>query len=153
METKVLGIWIPFSSTNVFWRDSEFCPQGVWGNAGRNSKYNSISISCLRSSYHCVQSKEIHPRHPPREFPLGLRAPVLGSGFCRTAQIPVNEPFKQKPATSWGEDAPLPNALSRFVLANARIPQSGTGLTPPDRANPSQVFQFIFCGVAFAFRF
>jgi len=49
-------------------------------------KYNR----CLRSSYHCVWSKEIHPRHPPREFPLGLRAPVLGMG---TAQIPGNEPF------------------------------------------------------------
>src|SRR3989338_8823397 len=29
--------------------------------------------------------KGIPPRHPPREFPLGLRAPVLGMG---TAQIP-----------------------------------------------------------------
>ena len=25
---------------------------------------------CLRSSYHGVWSKGIHPRHPPREFPL-----------------------------------------------------------------------------------
>ena len=49
-----------------------------------------IQNRCLRSSYHGVWSKGIHPRHPPREFPLGLRAPVLGMG---TAQIPGNEPF------------------------------------------------------------
>src|SRR3990167_11081827 len=31
--------------------------------------------------HHIIVSvlKGIHPRHPPREFPLGLRAPVLGS--------------------------------------------------------------------------
>ncbi|KKS99615.1 MAG: hypothetical protein UV77_C0011G0021 [Candidatus Nomurabacteria bacterium GW2011_GWA1_43_17] len=42
--------------------------------------------------HHIIVSslKGIHPRHPPREFPLGLRAPVLGMG---TAQIPGNEPF------------------------------------------------------------
>src|SRR3990167_3011987 len=40
--------------------------------------------------HHIIVSvlKRIHPRHPPREFPL--RAPVLGMG---TAQIPGNEPF------------------------------------------------------------
>src|SRR3989344_4353847 len=54
----------------------------------RNSKYKYIVPSFIIS--HCVQSKGIHPRHPPREFPLGLRAPVLGMG---TAQIPGNEPF------------------------------------------------------------
>ena len=55
----------------------------------RNSKYKLNR--CLRSSYHIVFGlKKIHPRHPPREFPLGLRAPVLGMG---TAQIPGNEPF------------------------------------------------------------
>ena len=42
--------------------------------------------------HHIIVSslKGIHPRHPPREFPLGLRAPVLG---MVTAQIPGNEPF------------------------------------------------------------
>ena len=38
---------------------------------------------CLRSSYHIVSGlKGIHPRHPPRGFPLGLRAPVLGADFA-----------------------------------------------------------------------
>ena len=38
-----------------------------------------------------VQIKGVHPRHPPRAFPLGLRVPrCLGMG---TAQIPGNEPF------------------------------------------------------------
>jgi hypothetical protein len=34
METNILGIWISIFLDYVFWRDSEFCPQGVWGNAG-----------------------------------------------------------------------------------------------------------------------
>ena len=57
----------------------------------RNSKckYKIHIVPSFIISY-CVGSKGIHPRHPPREFPLGLRAPVLGMG---TAQIPVNEPF------------------------------------------------------------
>src|SRR3989344_3601520 len=47
----------------------------------RNSKCKYKFNRCLRSSYHIVSVlKGIHPRHPPREFPLGLRAPVLGSG-------------------------------------------------------------------------
>jgi hypothetical protein len=123
-------------------RDSEFCM-----NPNANTSVPSFIIS------YCVRSKGIHPRHPSREFPLGLRAPVLGSGFCRTAQMGRNEPFKQKPAASWGEDSPLPSALSRFVLPTVASRRSGTGLTPPDRTNPSQVFQFIFRGVAFAFKF
>jgi len=52
----------------------------------QNPKYSVPSFIIS----HCVGSKGIHPRHPPREFPLGLRAPVLGMG---TAQIPGNEPF------------------------------------------------------------
>src|SRR3989344_7158748 len=52
----------------------------------QNPKYSVPSFIIS----HCVRSKGIHPRHPPREFPLGLRAPVLGMG---TAQIPGNEPF------------------------------------------------------------
>lgn len=55
----------------------------------RNSKYKFKIVPSFIISY-CVGSKGIHPRHPPREFPLGLRAPVLGMG---TAQIPGNEPF------------------------------------------------------------
>jgi len=71
-EAKVWGYGFRFSSANVFEirRDSEFC---------RNPNANA---RCLRSSYHCVWSKGIHPRHPPREFPLGLRAPVLGADFA-----------------------------------------------------------------------
>ena len=61
--------------------------RGLGRNAG-NSKYKILGASV----HHIIVSslKGIHPRHPPREFPLGLRAPVLGMG---TAQIPGNEPF------------------------------------------------------------
>src|SRR3989339_1763406 len=52
----------------------------------QNPKYSVPSFIIS----HCVGSKGIHPRHPPREFPLGLRAPVLG---MVTAQILGNEPF------------------------------------------------------------
>ena len=46
---------------------------------------------CLRSSYHIVFGLKEYTRGIRLgNFPLGLRAPVLGMG---TAQIPVNEPF------------------------------------------------------------
>ena len=74
-----------------FRRDSEFCPQGVWGDAGETQKYNSKFYIGAFVHHIIVSSlKGIHPRHPPREFPLGLRAPVLG---MVTAQILGNEPF------------------------------------------------------------
>ena len=62
-----------------------------------------------------------------------------------------NEPFKKlnQLASSWGEDSPLPSPAS-VRAPYGRIPQSGTGLTPPDRTNPSQVFHIRVCGVAFA---
>jgi|GEM_PF-5424508 len=46
----------------------------------RNSNANSIGAFV----HHIIVSslKKIHPRHPPREFPLGLRAPVLGADFA-----------------------------------------------------------------------
>ena len=44
-----------------------------------------------------------------------------------------------------------PQCVASVRAPFSRIPQSGTGLTPPGRTNPSQVFQFIFRGVAFAF--
>jgi len=51
-----------------------------------------IQIQNRAFVHHIIVSslKGIHPRHPPREFPLGLRAPVLG---MVTAQILGNEPF------------------------------------------------------------
>ena len=108
METKVLGTRIPFSSTNVFWRDSEFCPQGVWGNAG-NSKLkmqNSISISCLRSSYHIVSSLKKIPSSASASD-ISARATSAESrwrAFCLwTAQMAGNEPFKQNQPASCGE--------------------------------------------------
>ena len=84
--------------------------------------------------------KGIHPRHPPREFPLGLRAPVLGSGIFRTAQIPVNEPFKKKPASNWGEDSPLPSALSRFVLPTVAFRRAEQGSPHPTAQTPLWFF-------------
>src|SRR3989344_9292976 len=44
----------------------------------RETQNSKCSVPSFIISY-CVWSKGIHPRHPPREFPLGLRAPVLGS--------------------------------------------------------------------------
>src|SRR3990167_10270269 len=51
-----------------------------------------IQIQNRAFVHHIIVSslKGIPPRHPPREFPLGLRAPVLG---MVTAQILGNEPF------------------------------------------------------------
>ena len=88
--------------------------------------------------------KGIHPRHPPREFPLGLRAPVLGMG---TAQIPGNEPFP----FLVGE---------RILLSPARCLGSCSLRSHPakrDRAHPTRphkplsVFSVLVWCVAFAF--
>src|SRR3989344_4759198 len=88
---------------------------------------------CLVPSFiisYCVWSKGIHPRHPPREFPLGLRAPGLGSRlFSQTAKRGRKEPLRQNPASSWGEDSPLPSALPRFVTS----PPVGGLVIPPKR--------------------
>src|SRR3989344_984161 len=48
------------------------------------AEFDAIQIQYCAFVYHIIVSvlKGIHPRHPPREFPLGLRAPVLGSEFC-----------------------------------------------------------------------
>lgn len=59
---------------------------GMDGGLGRtSSKKKWRNQKCSVPSFiisHCVRSKGIHPRHPPREFPLGLRAPVLGADFA-----------------------------------------------------------------------
>ena len=106
----------------------------------QNPKYSVPSFIIS----HCVGSKGIHPRHPPREFPLGLRAPVLGMG---TAQIPGNEPFP----FLVGE---------RILLSPARCLGSCSLRSHPakrDRAHPTRphkplsVFSVLVWCVAFAF--
>ena len=56
---------------------------------------------------HCVQSKGIHPRHPPREFPLGLRAPVLGSRLFAKG-LKWEEMSRSVSRASWGEEVSSP---------------------------------------------
>jgi len=70
---------------------SSFCFGEIWG--GQKYKFK---IKILSRSFLCgfVQSKKLHPRHPPRAFPLGLLAPrCLCAGKARA---------------SWGEEVSSP---------------------------------------------
>src|SRR3989344_5435848 len=98
----------------------------------QNPKYSVPSFIIS----HCVGSKGIHPRHPPREFPLGLRAPVLGMG---TAQIPGNEPF------------PFLVGGRSFLSPAPRPPSRGS---PPPAAQPPLSFfsSRLVCSFRFRFR-
>ena len=57
----------------------------------------------------------VHPRHPPRAFPLGLRVPrclCAGKQNVQTAQIPGNEPFGICPHLLGERKFPLPGSGS-----------------------------------------
>jgi len=49
-----------------------------------------------------------------------------------------NEPLKQKPASGWGEDAPLPGALSRFVRSP---PEGGLAFRRAEQGSPHPTAQ------------
>src|SRR3989338_1632588 len=100
----------------------------------QNPKYSVPSFIIS----HCVGSKGIHPRHPPREFPLGLRAPVLGMG---TAQIPGNEPF---PFLVGGRIPPPP---VRSLVSSPRREhpaEAGQGSPHPAAQTPLRFFMSVF---------
>ena len=111
--------------------------RGLGRNPG-NSK-QKFKNHCLGQSipffYSVVmQSFEVHPRHPPRAFPLGLLAPrcqCAGKQNIRTAQIPGNEPFTRLPATSWGEEVSSP-----------RVGHSSITRSLP---SPSPLYVFQYC--------
>ena len=73
-KQKFWGYGFRFSETEHFLKFGE-----ILDSARRRNANSKCSVPSFIISY-CVGSKGIHPRHPPREFPLGLRAPVLGSG-------------------------------------------------------------------------
>ena len=107
---------------------------------------------CLRSSYHCVQPKENTPSASASGISARATSASSRSGFCRTAQIPGNEPFKQKPAAGWGEDSPLPSALPRFVLVSLASGRAGQGSPHPAAQTPLRFFNSrLVC--RFRFRF
>jgi hypothetical protein len=49
---------------------------GVWGGMRASKKKKNQNIVSVISLFYCSsKSKEMHPRHPPRAFPLWLLAP------------------------------------------------------------------------------
>ena len=128
-----------FPRLNVFWNSARF---GIL----HEPKYK-CSVPSFIISY-CVRSKGIRPRHPPREFPLGLRAPVLGAVFAK--RLKYQEMSRAKTRSWLGRGFSSPQCVASVRARFTRIPQSGTGLTPPGRTNPSQVFHVRVCCVAFA---
>jgi hypothetical protein len=106
----------------LFWRDTQIQNQNC-------AFVHHIIVSSL---------KKIHPRHPPREFPLGLRAPILGMG---TAQIPGNEPFP----FLVGERILLsPVRCLGSCSFQSHPAEAGQGSPHPAAQTPLRFFMFVF---------
>src|SRR3989344_2346123 len=107
---------------------SSFCFGGIRG--GQKTE-NTNSILCLyHSTIFRPRSKGVHPRHPPRTFPLGLLAPRC-LGFLLILAIPAlqsggegrrlfggrKESFPQLRLVSAGLDQPAqPTPFLVFIL-------------------------------------
>jgi hypothetical protein len=107
LRSNFLGEGFAKTETNFFEIRREFVlvfarRQGLGGNA-RNSKIQMqkfIYCLCHFSAMYCPCLKGMHPRHPPRAFPLWLLAPrCLCAGKARA---------------SWGEEVSSPRVGTTF---------------------------------------
>ena len=113
-----------------------------WGNSGRTknrkSKFNIVSIICLLVF---VRDYGVHPRHPPRTFPLRLLAPRC-LGLALLLAIARLRAGGSGAMLFGGRKESFPQL--RLVSA---------GLDQPAQPTPFLVFISAVCGVAFATRF
>ena len=109
----------------------------------QNPKFKFKIVPSFIISY-CVSPKGNTPSASASGISARATSASSRSGFCRTAQIPGNEPFKQKPAASWGDDSPLPSALPRFVLVSLASRRAGQGSPHPAAQTPLRFFMSVF---------
>ena len=96
----------------------------------------------------------MHPRHPPRAFPLGLRAPrCLGISQCEYTlcrclfgERKKSSPQRRSPPRSG--DTTNTVIFESVILFYFSLRLSD--LRSPPSHNPSSLFHFRVCGVAFA---
>jgi hypothetical protein len=116
---------------------SSFCFGEIRGGQKYKFKIKILSRSFLFVSS-CPSLKGLHPRHPPRAFPLGLLAPRC-LGFLLILAIPALRSGGEGRRLFGGRKESFPQL--RLVSA---------GLDQPAQPTPFLVFISAFCGVAFA---
>src|SRR3989344_3390356 len=81
----------------------------------------------------------VHPRHPPRTFPLGLLAPRC-LGLALFLALPHCGAGARAPVCLGGERVPPPSSSSPRASASRRTQQSWAGLGQPSSPTPLLVF-------------
>ena len=111
---------------------------------------NTNPIWCLRSySYGMRPAHGVHPRHPPRTFPLGLLAPTCLGSLLLLALPACGRVLGQ--ATVWGKEGILPPAPPRLVRPLRGAPSiAGQGSAnrrrqPPFSSSPLCLVARFFC--------
>ena len=118
---------------------------GVWGGMRASKKETGLN-HCLShfSAMYCPSLKGMHPRHPPRAFPLWLLAPRC---LCAGKQIVKRLKYQKMSRLL---DCPLFLGRGSFLSPGRAIYSESTRSTP----SPSPLYAlYIYVrGVAFATR-
>ena len=87
----------------------------------------------------------VHPRHPPRTFPLGLLAPTC-LGLALFLALPHCGAGARAPVCLGGERVPPPSSSSPRASASRRTQHSWAGLGQPSSPTPLHVCVLVFGG-------
>ena len=91
---------------------SAFCLGGLGGQETKNKFNIEHRVICYRWWF--VQRPEVHPRHPPRTFPLWLLAPRC-LGLALLLALPLCGAGARAPAV-WGEEGILPPSFGLLLV-------------------------------------